>query len=144
MSDTLTVEIPADVKDNSPHTVRFQWRGVVDDTLNAYDLDLARNVFKYDVYIWEDTAPDGQRVTMTRMDKDGKNQWLYGTYHFTRVACKTGCAGYAQAYVMYDNGVGNPSVKPYCGDCLCTLRKVAQHEGATLTESEPLRIGQHD
>lgn len=147
MSDTLAVEIPADVKDNNHHTVRFQWRGVVDETLTAQDLVRARTTFGYVVDQWEDVDKQGQRVTLTRMDKrDGKNVWFYGTYHFTRVACTDCESSYAQVYlsVTDSDGVTHPAA-PFCDTHADVVRKITRHQrGYSIAESEPLRIGQHD
>ena len=129
MTETLTVEIPADVRDNSPHTVRFQWRGVVTEKLTDRDLELARTTFKYTVYQWDDVAPDGQRVTLTRMDDaEGHNVWFYGTYHFTRVACAEGegCGSYATRYVSVTENGKTSGARPVCNMHLSHLRKMVR------------------
>ena len=147
MSETVIVEIPTDVKDNSSHTVRFQWRGVVTEELTDHDLKLARTTYGYTVYRWDDEAPDGQRVTLTRMDDaEGRNVWFYGTYYYTRVACTDCEHRYAQSYIAVTDwdGVTHPAA-PFCGTHGDVVKRITDKQrGHSWHESEPLRIGQHD
>ena len=146
MTETATVEIPDDVRDNSPHTVRFQWRGVVTEELTDRDLEMARTTFGYTVYRWHDVAPDGQRVTLTRMDNaKGHNVWFYGTYHFTRVACAECACSYASVYQVITAKGDTSDPVPRCDQHADRFRRaIAGEPGIVLTESEPLRIRQHD
>lgn len=157
MTDTITVEIPANVKDNSPRTVRVQWRSSVADELTEQDLRLAREVFGYTVYVWDDVDRDGNRVTLTRMDKaDGRNVWMYETSYFTRVACHMGewCPSYATYYVRQDDP-REPveEAQPYCdthtAEIIGQPLNLREHsyiteDGDLILLSERLRIGQHD
>jgi hypothetical protein len=70
---------------------------------------------------------------------------LYVIRYFTRVECYTDDGHYAARYatVTDDNGV-TTHPRPYCGTCLRHLYRSADDAGHTVTESAPLRIGQHD
>lgn len=141
-----TVEIPADVKDNNTHTVRVQWtstRPALPD-----EIELGRKYlrsFGRRVYEWDDVDRAGNRVTLTRfVRQDGQTIDLFETSYFTRVACLSDCAGYAQRYASVTDQDGVVTIaSPYCGDCMISLRKSARGSGMTLNLSEPLRIGQH-
>jgi hypothetical protein len=147
MTDTRvqTVEIPADVKDNNSLTVRVQWRGSVPEELTEQDLVTARWTFGYIVDQWDDVDRKGNRVTITRMDKrDGRNVWLYETSYFTRVKCAECAPRWAQVYqVVTIEGVSSDPV-PRCGEHADVFRRATRGTpGVVVTESEPLRIGQH-
>jgi hypothetical protein len=140
----MTVEIPADVKDNSPHTVRVQWRNVRD--AKPDEVESGRrylNTFGYTLYEWDDVDRDGTRVTLHRfVNREGRTVDLYATYYFTRVACHTGdwCYSYASHYILLLKD-GEPTTDgplPYCED------HQRFHPSLTVRRSERLVIGQHD
>lgn len=147
MTNTLTVEIPADVKDNSTHTVQVRWRDTIAAELDKWDIEQAVTTFGYTVHRWDDVDRDGNRVTITRMDRaDGRNVWLYETSYFTRVPCVTCDTSWASVYQTITNPAGE-SAGPvarcdmHAEDFRRAIRGV---DTITLHESERLRIGQHD
>lgn len=148
MTDTLSVEIPADIKDNSPHTVRIQWRNVRD--AEPTELSSARTFapsFGYTIYEWEDTDKDGTRVTLFRvMNKEGLTVDLFATYYFTRVACTYCDSSWAVVYLQVTDADGIPHpAAPFCGTHADVVRAITRHSpGYSVAQSEYLRIGQHD
>lgn len=147
MTDTLTVEIPADVKGNSRTHVRIQWRNT--RAASAEELESARKyapTFRYTIHEWDDVDKDGTRVTLMRISRaDGATVDLFATYYFTRVACATGgcCYSYADHYalVVKDGETTTDGPLPYCEE---HLRYIEREGGLTVHRSEPLIIGQHD
>lgn len=144
---TAAVEIPADVRDNNTHTIRIQWR----NNRDAYpdEIESARrylDTFGYTLYEWDDTDGDDRRVTLHRfVNRHGHTVDLFATYYFTRVACCTHDAHYAERYAsVTDQGGVTTIAQPYCGECMYQLRRSARASGMTVNESEPLLIGQHD
>lgn len=142
-----TVEIPTDVKDNNTHSIRIQWRGTRDakpDEIESGRRYLA--TFGYALYEWEDVDKNGTRVTLHRfVNREGHTVDLFATYYFTRVACLSDCAGYAERYASITDQDGVTTIaSPYCGECLYQLRRSASRSGMTLNLSEPLIIGQHE
>lgn len=149
MTDTGTtaqhaVAIPADVKDNSPHTVLVGWRNARPEPLTEHDLTLARDTFGYTVYQWDDVNKSGDRVTLTRMDKGDRQQWLYETSYFTRVKCADCEHSYAQVYQQITVGDMLSEAVPRCDTHAGFFRRgLCDMPDVTLYESETLRIGQH-
>ncbi len=148
MTDTqVKVEIPADVKDNSPRTVRVRWRDTRQISQHTLEDDLywAREVFGFTVHQWEDVDREQQPVTLTRIvNERGCTRELYETSYFTRVPCAECEYSYASVYqtiVDEDGEVIGPV--PRCDTHAHIFRKLTQREGVTLYESERLRIGQH-
>lgn len=149
MTDTPTVEIPADVKDNNTRTVRVQWRSVRDE--NPGELESAYKwapTFGYTVYRWDDTDKDGKRVTLSRfVNRDEQTVYLFATYYFTRVACGRGdwCYSYATYYTVVVDADGKASdTVPYCDEHVHQMRRNIADLPLNLHLSEPLIIGQHD
>jgi hypothetical protein len=147
---TLPVQVPDGIKDNNQHTLRIQWRSAVPEVLGKADLRRARETFGYTVYRWDDEDKDGTRVTMTRMDKDGRHVWLYATYYYTRVACKVcidhqfKAQSYAEYYVLIvGKGMNTTEPFPICGLHLHDLRRSTAGGELELHLSERLVTGQH-
>lgn len=140
----MTVEIPADVKDNSGYTVVVRWRSTAPQDLTERDLALARDTFGYTVYQWDDINKAGDRVTLTRMDKDDRQVWLYETSYFTRVACADCEVRWAVVYQQITvDGLLSEAV-PRCGTHAdFFIRGLRGLSDVTLHESEPLNIGKH-
>lgn len=147
MADTLTVEIPADVLDNTPRTVQVRWR----DTLDIDAEQLARTrkyayLFGYTWASWDDFDRNGERVTLHRVtDRDGHTVELYETSYYTRVAC-TDCE-YSWAVAFYQvtdaDGITHPAA-PFCGTHGDVVERIARREpGCSVARSAWLRIGQH-
>lgn len=151
MTTTDTVEIPADVRDNSPHTVRVTSRDTraregVNSAADQLASDL-RNaaLFSYTTHQWDDVDRDRNRVTYTWFaDTAGRMVWVFETAYFTRTACLTHDGRYAVCYASITDQDGVTTIaSPVCGGCLSDLRRSARDSGMTLNLSEPLRIGQH-
>jgi hypothetical protein len=160
--NTTTVEIPADVRDNSETVTDYAFmrhrspdKGVRTVVERDADLDTATRLLghRYDVYTWHDVNPDGQRcrfdlVARNYSDEDvteGEVVNLFHTEYFTRVPCVTHDAYYAQRYAsVTDQGGVTTIAQPYCGECMHHLRRSARESYMTVNESEPLLIGQHD
>lgn len=153
MGDTMTVEIPADVKDNSQHHIRIQWRNVRDATED--EILSGKHYltsFGYTLHQWDDEDKNGTRVTLHRfVNREGQTVDLYATYYYTRVACNRCDTSYASAYVVIElDGVPERSKpEPLCGNHH-SIEQVrvnrARREGVNvlLYRSEWLNIGQHD
>lgn len=147
---TFEVDIPEGIKDCYLHTVRIQFRGTVPEVLGKHDLHRAQEEFGYTVHRWEDTDASGTRVTLTRMDKDAENLWLYATYYYTRVGCKV-CTEklrrppaktYATHYVLLvGKGMNTTGTFPLCDEHLSELRKQTRGGRITVHISERLVIG---
>lgn len=141
------VEIPADVKDNSMHTVRVQWRGVRD--ARPDEVESGRrylDTFGYTLYEWDDVDRDGTRVTLHRfVNRDGQTVDLYATYYYTRVKCDRCDHSYASRFVKQVGEGWEAGPYPLCDNDLYMARRVNSREpSVTLLVSEPLIIGQHD
>lgn len=147
MSDLDIVEIPADVKDNSPHSIRIQWRSVRDawpDEIDSGKRSLS--TFGYTLYEWDDVDADGIRVTMHRfVSQTGDTVDLFATYYYTRVACADCRHSYAEYYQRITTDTDTSEAVPRCGTHADMFRRSLRGVfGVTLHESEYLRIGQHD
>jgi hypothetical protein len=157
MTDTPTVEIPADVRDNSETVTDYAFsrhrspdRGVVGpdgrDRENRVKRDYLSHMYTY--YSWSDVNPDGQRCRFDMwVDKTGQVVNLFHTEYFTRVACYQGdwCASYASHYVVTTGGtlpVEEPV--PVCDEHRRGLERSFTDSPVTLHLSERLLIGQHD
>jgi hypothetical protein len=150
------VEIPLSVRDNSEAVTDYAFmrhmspgRGIVDPVTRDQQLRIYREYIShaYTRFAWSGTNPDGQRCRfdMVVSNDNGAVVALFHTEYFTRVACLSDCAGYAQAYASVTDQDGVTTVaSPYCGECLHHLRRSADDSGMTLNLSEPLLIGQHD
>lgn len=154
MSDTLTVEIPAEVKDNSETVTDYAFmrnRAQTDwpyHTISTRDAEIRRvSVFPslaLTHYQWTNVNPDGQRCRFDMItDRDGVVVNLYHTEYFTRVGCqpckKYRAQSYASYYVVQDYGNGPTDAVPFCDEHLRELHRFATD--GTLTLSEPLLIG---
>jgi hypothetical protein len=155
---TITVEIPADVRDNSEAVTDYAFmrhrspdRGIIEPRRRDVDLRAVREYLSsmYDIYTWPDVNPDGQRCRFDLVvnKKSGVVSDLFHTEYFTRVACGRGdwCHSYASAYVAvsFDNGEPDDGPTPLCDEHTREIRR-AYGEGATIRTSEPLLTGQHD
>jgi hypothetical protein len=70
---------------------------------------------------------------------------LYVVRYFTRVPCVTHDGRYASQYATVTDETGYATkAAAYCGECLRHLYRSADDNGHIVTESAPLRIGQHD
>lgn len=149
MTDTMIqVEIPADVKDNSTHTVRVQWRNVRDAHSGEVESAIVHlDTFGYTMHQWDDEDRDGARVTLTRfVNRTGQTVDLYATYYFTRVACTDCEYSYASSYIAVTDadGVTHPAA-PFCGTHGDVVKRITDRQpGYSWTESEYLIVGQHD
>jgi hypothetical protein len=147
MTDTVAVEIPADVKDNNTTSIRVQWRST--RPVERDEIETGRKyraLFGYGLYEWDDVDRDGKRVTLHRfVNKDGQTVDLYATYYFTRVACTDCVYSYATSYIAVTDadGVTHPAT-PLCDWHGSAVRRMAERSGYTWSQSEPLEIGQHD
>lgn len=154
MTDTLTVKIPEDVRDNSETVIdyafmRHLWpgRGVIGPAGRDQQIRVAREYLShmYIIYSWLDVNPDGQRCRFDMIvnRKTGAVSYLFHTEYFTRVACHTGdwCYSYATHYalVLKDGQPTTDDPLPYCAEHLHSLAREL-----TVIKSEPLLIGQHD
>jgi hypothetical protein len=154
MTDTITVEIPTEVRDNSETVVDYAHmghrapdKGVRTPLQRETDVSNAA-FFGYKVYTWRDVNPDGQRCAFTMIVKeDGAVRHLFHTEYFTRVACAEGdwCHSYATHYVhvAYVSGEPSDGPSPLCDEHRRRIER-AYGENVTLTLSERLIIGQHD
>lgn len=157
MTDTLTVEIPADVRDNSETVTDYAFmrhrspdRGVVGPTGRDYELRVVRDYLShmYDVYSWLDVNPNGQRCRFDMIvnRKTGVVAYLFHTEYWTRVPCYQGwCHSYATHYVITTGGtlpVSDPV--PVCDEDRRALERSFADSPVTLHLSERLLIGQHD
>ncbi len=148
MSDLDIVEIPADVKDNSPHSIRIQWRSVRDawpDEIDSGKRSLS--TFGYTLYEWDDVDADGIRVTMHRfVSQTGDTVDLFATYYYTRVKCTDCEYSYATRYIAVTDSDGiTHRAAPFCDEHGRVVKRITnQQAGFSWHESEPLLIGQHD
>ena len=148
MTTTDTVEIPADVRDNSRDVLRIQWRNtrrITEQGLRDTIRD-ACEIFGHAVYVWEDTDKDGNRVTLTRIvgRVTGLTFELFATYYYTRVACAECEYSWAQYYMTVTTPDGTSEPVARCGDHTRTFMNASRGiPGLTVNLSDPLRIGQH-
>lgn len=151
MTTTVTVEIPADVRDNSETVTDYAHmshrapdKGVRTVHYRETDLILA-HTFGYTAYEWDDVNPDGQRCRFHMITKpDGTVRHLYHTEYFTRTACAECAYSYAVVFQVITTDEMASDPVPRCGEHADRFRHaVAGTPGLVLTESEPLRIGQH-
>jgi hypothetical protein len=159
MTDTLTVEIPADVRDNSETVTDYAFmkhrspdRGVTTPDYRDQNISLA-DLFGYTLHSWHDVNQGdrngwgaGQRCRFDMLvTDDGMVVHLFHTEYFTRVACHTGgfCHSYATHYalVVKDGEPTTDDPLPYCDE---HLRFIEREDGLTVHRSERLLIGQHD
>lgn len=151
MPDTLTVDIPADVKDNSRTIRAMRWRGGV--LISEEDLKRDRGFaahFGHAVYEWDDVAqnPDGtpgaRQSWVHIVSEHGHSLELFLIEYFTRVKCADCEYHWAQYYVSVDVPHGDGSAFPQCGNHAAAVRSYQRHHpDAKVAFSEPLRIGQH-
>lgn len=144
---TPIVEIPADVKDNSTHSIRIQWRSTRD--ASPHEVGSGRRhlaTFGYTLYEWDDTDRDGTRVTLHRfVNREGHTVDLFATYYFTRTACAECEYSYASVYQVIQTEDGMSDAVPRCDEHADRFRRaIAGEPGVILHESERLRIGEHD
>lgn len=154
-----TVEIPLNVRDNSETVTDYAFMGHrapdrgVRMTAERNRAILHADTFRYARYQWYDVNQGdrqgrdaGHRCRFDMVvNEEGTTTHLFHTEYFTRVACLSDCAGYAQHYASITDQDGvTTDASPYCGDCLYALRTSARHSFMTVNESEPLLIGQHD
>jgi hypothetical protein len=151
-----TIEIPADVRDNSEKVTDYAFmqhrspnRGDVGPEGRDYELTVSREYLshRHDIYSWSDVNPSGQRcrfdMIVTRAT--GVVSYLFHTEYFTRVPCITHPDSYARYYASVTDQDGVTTIaSPYCGWCMTGVRNSARAAGMTVNESEPLLIGQHD
>jgi hypothetical protein len=156
MTDTVTVEIPEDVRDNSETVTDYAFmrhRSPDGGRLTPADRDrhitwYKNGVLMGNVYSWHDVNPNGQRCRFD-MIVNGKQQVtaLMHTEYFTRVACYQGewCPSYAAHYVATTGGtLPLTDPVPVCDHHIDRLRKSFADSPVTLHLSERLLIGQHD
>lgn len=154
MSDTLTVDVPLDVRDNSETVTDYAFMRDRAQTFYPYhtvetrDRELKRtNMFpqlRLVWYTWNDVNPNGQRCRFDMVvNESGDVVNLYHTEYWTRVACHTGdfCHSYATHYalVIKDGEPTTDEPLPYCDEHLRSLSREL-----TVIKSERLLIGQHD
>lgn len=157
MNNTLTTEIPTDVKDNSETVTDYAFsrhrspdRGVTTPDYRDRTISYA-DLFGYTLYSWHDVNQGtrigwgaGQRCRFDMLvNKDGRVVHLFHTEYWTRVMCHRGewCRSYAVHYVQ-QHGDESTDPVPYCDEHLHHLRRSVPDEALTL--SERLWIGQHD
>lgn len=165
MNDTLTVEIPEDVRDNSETVTDYAFmrhrspdRGVVTPQERDNAIAVAAKYFPgYSHYQWHDVNQGnrqgwgaGQRCRFDMIvNADGQVVDLFHTEYWTRVACHTGgwCHSYAAHYALVTMD-GEPTTDgplPYCDEHIRTIRETAERRAdVTLHLSERLLVGQHD
>jgi hypothetical protein len=159
---TDTVEIPADVRDNSETVTDYAFmrhlspdRGVVGPEGRDYELKVAHEYLShmYMIYSWSDVNPKtGQRCRfdMVARKEDGSVVHLFHTEYWTRVKCDRCEYSYAVAYVRWDDEHTTTDPVPLCDTDLDNARRVSTYDrehgfpNLTLRLSERLFIGQHD
>lgn len=152
MNTLTTVEIPADVRDNSETVTDYAFmrhrspdKGVrtPDERDRAIDWSDRHGYVHMHSY---DVNPGGQRCRFDVLyNVHGVVVNFFHTQYFTRVTCITDDASYASRYASVIDQDGMATVaSPYCGFCLVHLHRSAEETGMTVRESEPLYIGQHD
>lgn len=154
---TLTIEIPADVRDNSETVTDYAFmrhrspdKGMRTPDERDRDIDWSDHHGYVHMQSY-DVNPGGQRCRFDVLyNVHGVVVNLFHTEYFTRVPC-VDCLGYrAQSYAEYyvritDDETGVPSTAPRCGTHKdAFVRAYGDEPGFTITLSEPLRIGQHD
>lgn len=160
MTDTLSVEIPADVKDNNTRVVRITSRDERDTegswpaARHLADYRKRTRFYGYTLHEWDDVSRDGHRITLSWFANTlGHHVWLYETSYYTRVTCQA-CLQYrAQSYAAhYVTVTGGPLATdepvPLCGKHRSyLLNQLSTGPGTPpsgeIHLSEPLRIGQH-
>lgn len=155
MTDTLTVEIPADVRDNSETVTDYAFmrhqgpgRGVTsvqtrDNSLRNVE---AFPVLRYTLHQWHDVNPDGQRCRFDMIvNRSGHVVYLFHTEYFTRVPCILHEHYYATRYACVTGTGGAPTTAaPYCDECMRVMHRATETEGGTVHMSARLLVGQHD
>lgn len=153
-----TIEIPADVRDNSETVTDYAYtrhhspdKGV--HTRETRD-DRIDSVTRFPIlglthYQWHDTSPDGQRCRFDMIvNKSGTVVNLFHTEYFTRVACAECPYSYAsvyQALVTVATQDAPSEAVPRCDTHADRFRReVARTPGLVVRESERLLIGRHD
>lgn len=147
MTDTQTPDLFAGVTlDNNTHTVQVRWRDTIPVTPGTLEDDKQyADIFGYTWYEWDDIDRDDRRVTLTRVvARGGHTVELYETSYFTRVPCDRCEHSWAERYIVTTGDGWTTDPVPLCGNDLAMARRATRHDGTTLTESAPLRIGQHD
>jgi hypothetical protein len=157
MTDTITVEIPADVKDNNTHTVRVVSNGVRSEEGGmsaAEQLSYYTANHKSLGYTMSElfTTDNGQRVTTTEFFSRplGKVVYTFETRYYTRVDCARCVYHWAQAYVVVEQDGVTTDPEPLCGDHISLeetrINRVRRDVGTDtyLHRSEYLRIGKHE
>lgn len=151
MNDTVTVEIPADVRDNSETVTDYAFmrhrspdKGVRTPKQRDTDINNAP-FFGYRHFTWHDVNPDGQRCRFDMLvDEGGQVVDLFHTEYFTRVKCAECEYSYAQYYMTVTTPDGTSEPVARCGEHTRTFMNASRGiPGVTVTLSEPLRIGQH-
>ena len=162
MTDTLTVEIPADVRDNSETVTDYAFMGHRSPNKGKVDVDYRdthisfADLFGYTLYSWHDVNQGnrhgwgaGQRCRFDMLvNANGRVVHLFHTEYWTRVACGRGdwCHSYATHYTVVATADGDRSDSvPYCDEHTDEMRRhVADVPALTLHVSERLLVGQHD
>lgn len=152
---TITVEIPADVRDNSETVTDYAFmRDRAQSDWPYHEVQTRENEIKRVTmfprlglkhYRWHDVTPRGQRCRFDMVvGPDGTVVNLFHTEYFTRTACAECPYSYASVFqvITTEDGTSEPVAR--CGEHADRFRRaVAGAPGLVLTESEPLRIGQH-
>lgn len=153
---TLTVEIPADVKDNSETVTDYAFRRDLSPHTWPHTIDERVDSIRwsddhgYVRYWWHDVSPDGQRCRFDwLLNVQGGTAHLFHTEYYTRVACAHCDSSYAERFIREAGPDAEIALEPVCGFHLGMRRKTVENKVACghrvqLIESEPLRIGQHD
>ncbi len=153
MTDTLTVEIPADVKDNSETVTDYAFmrhrspsKGAISpqgrDRQNRINREYLSHMYTY--YAWSDVNPNGQRCRFDMwVDEAGQVVNLFHTEYWTRGACAECEHSYASVYQVITTEDGDSLSVPRCEEHADRFRRLCRTEGVTLHESERLLIGQH-
>lgn len=146
-----TVEIPADVRDNSETVTDYAFmrhrspdKGVRTTSQREGTITYADS-FGYAWYSWRDVNPDDQRCRFDMIvNDDGDTINLFHTEYFTRVPCVTHEASYAFHYASVSDEDGCTTIPAaYCDACMIHLHQSAEDTGMTVNVSERLHIGQH-
>lgn len=147
------VPIPADVKDNSETVTDYAFmrhrspdRGVRTPQDRDNEIRWSPSASR-GWYSWHDVNPDGQRCRFDMIvNSRGLVTALLHTEYFTRAACITHDAYYAQHYAsVMDTETGVATLPaPYCDECVSHLRRSVKGDDTfALYLSERLRVGQH-
>ena len=162
MTETLTVEIPAEVRDNSEAVTDYAFmrhrspgRGKVSKYDRGATIALCETFpsLGYTHYQWHDVNQGdrlgrgaGQRCRFDMIvNQTGHVVYLFHTEYFTRTECAECAYSYASVYqTITDDDGGLLGPVPRCDEHARIFRRVAAGEGVTVHESEPLLIGQHD